>query len=372
MMNTLRRWWTAPWLPPQYGKAPFFWMLSFGIFGWRYFYIPPSGLEVLLAAISIIGFVPIYIYSFWTNGWRVAVCIAITTAIGIAWAPYNFGGSSFVIFAATMSSRFQEKRHAFLSLFLVLASTALLSYLLQLQTYFWIPAVIFSIPSALGAIIGERLQRANAKLFRKQEEIEHLASVAERERIARDLHDLLGHTLSVITLKAELARKLHDRDGEACKKEIADIEQTARQALAEVRQAVLGYRDQGLAHELRGAQNALESADVVFESTVEVETLPPAIENVVALALREAVTNIIRHSDAKHCRFHLQQIRDRIHVTIADDGNLTSEKENAIKRGNGLNGMSERVRVLQGELQIECKQGLTLRLSLPLHAAEVA
>ena len=146
---------------------------------------------------------------------------------------------------------------------------------------------------------------------------------------------------------------------------------TARQALAEVRQAVLGYRDQGLAHELRGAQNALESADVVFESTVEAgETLPPAIENVVALALREAVTNIIRHSDAKHCRFHLQQIRDRIHVTIADDGNLTSEKKMRLN-GKWLERHEERVRVLQGELQIEW-QGLTLRLSLPLHAAEVA
>ncbi|TXI91209.1 MAG: sensor histidine kinase [Burkholderiaceae bacterium] len=372
MMNTLRRWWSAPWVPPQYGKAPFFWMLSFCIFGWRYIYVPPTDLELLLVALSILGFIPIYIYSFWTNGWRVAVCIVITTAIGIAWAPYNFGGSSFVIFAATMSSRFQEKRHAFLSLFLVLASTAVLSYLLKLQTYFWVPAVIFSIPSALGAIIGERLQRANAKLFRKQEEIEHLASIAERERIARDLHDLLGHTLSVITLKAELARKLHDRDGEACKKEIADIEQTARQALAEVRQAVLGYRDQGLAHELCGAQNALESADVVFESSVEVEALPPAIENIVALALREAVTNIIRHSDAKHCRFRLYQKRDRVHVEIADDGSLGSDKEDAIKRGNGLNGMSERIRSLDGELQIECKQGLTLRFSLPLHGQEAA
>lgn len=366
VMNTLRHWWSSPWLPPQYGRAPFFWLLSFGIFGWRYFYVPPSATEIVLSVLSIAIFLPIYIYSFWTNGWRVAVCIAITTMIGIAWAPYNFGGSSFVIFAATMSSRFREKRHAIMSLMAVLGFTAFMSYVLQLQTYFWIPAVIFSIPSAMSAIIGERLQRANAKLFRKQEEIEHLASVAERERIARDLHDLLGHTLSVITLKAELARKLHDRDGEACKREIADIEQTARQALAEVRQAVLGYRDKGLAHELRGAENALEAAGVKFEAEIQAESLPAAVENIVALALREAVTNIIRHSDAKLCRFQVVPKQNRLYVMIADDGSLSSESEDAIKCGNGLQGMSERVRALNGDLQLDCKQGLTIRFNVPL------
>ena len=364
--------WSGPWIPPQYGKAPFFWMLSFGIFAWPYFYKLPSATELLMVGLSILVFLPLYIYSFWGKGWRVALCIAAVAGLGIAWAPYNFGGSSFVIFAATMSSRFEEKRHAYFSLFCVLAGTALISYFLKLQTYFWIPAVIFSIPSALGAIIGERLQRANSKLFRKQEEIEHLASLAERERIARDLHDLLGHTLSVITLKAELARKLYDRDAEACKKEIADIEQTARQALSEVREAVLGYRDTGLAHELRGAQNALESAGVQFESEVDETVLPAAVENIIALALREAVTNIIRHSDAKHCHFSVVGKAGSVHVKIADDGSIGREKSDEIKKGNGLIGMSERVRALDGDLQVECKEGLTIRFSLPLHQPSAA
>ncbi len=367
VLSKIQALWARPLIPPQYGKAPFFWMLSFAIFAWPYFYQLPSAHELLLVALSILIFLPLYLYSFWAKGWRVAVCIAIVAGLGIAWAPYNFGGSSFVIFAATMCSRFQEKRHAYFSLFCVLAGTAVLSYFFKLQTYFWIPAVIFSIPSALGAIIGERLQRANSKLFRKQEEIEHLASLAERERIARDLHDLLGHTLSVITLKAELARKLYDRDAQACKKEIADIEQTARQALSEVREAVLGYRDTGLAHELRGARNALDSAGVKFDSQVADTTLPAAIENIIALALREAVTNIIRHSDAKHCQFSLLEQGETVYVKIADDGSIGRQKGEQIRRGNGLTGMSERVRALNGDFHLECKDGLTIRFSLPLH-----
>nr|WP_315487072.1 sensor histidine kinase [uncultured Undibacterium sp.] len=372
VLSKIQELWSGPWVPPQYGKAPFFWMLSFVIFGWRYIYVPPSTTELLLVILSILVFLPIYIYSFWSNGWRVAVCIVLVAALGIAWAPYNFGGSSFVIFAATMSSRFQERRHAYLSLFCVLFGTAVVSYFLKLETYFWIPAVIFSIPSALGAIIGERLQRANSKLFRKQEEIEHLASLAERERIARDLHDLLGHTLSVITLKAELARKLFDRDADACKKEIADIEQTARQALSEVREAVLGYRDTGLVHELRGAQNTLESAGVQFESQVDETVLPAAVENIIALALREAITNIIRHSDAKHCHFSVIGRGDSVQVKIADDGSIGREKGDEIRKGNGLIGMSERVRALEGDLQVEIKEGLTIRFTLPLHQTSTA
>ena len=372
VLSQIQALWSRPWVPPQYGKAPFFWMLSFGIFAWPYFYVRPSATELLLIVLSILVFLPLYIYSFWGKGWRVAICIALVAALGIGWAPYNFGGSSFVIFAATMSSRFQEKRHAYLSLVCVLAGTAILSYFLKLQTYFWIPAVIFSIPSALGAIIGERLQRANSKLFRKQEEIEHLASLAERERIARDLHDLLGHTLSVITLKAELARKLYDRDAEACKKEIADIERTARQALSEVREAVLGYRDTGLAHELRGAQNALESAGVQFNSQIDETILPAAVENIIALALREAVTNIIRHSDAKHCYFSLVGKGATVQVKIADDGSIGKSSGEDIKKGNGLIGMSERVRALNGDLQVECKNGLSIGFTLPLHHASAA
>lgn len=366
----LRSLWAKPWIPSRYGKAPFFWMLSFVIFGWKYLYETPGTFELAMIVLSICLFLPIYLYSFWISGWRAVFCIVVILSLGLGWANYNFGGSSFVIFAATMCSRFQQKRDAYLGLFLVLATAALVSYVMKFPTYFWIPAVIFSIPSAMGAIIGERLGRANEKLFRKQEEIEHLAALAERERIARDLHDLLGHTLSVITLKAELAKKLFDKDSAACKKEIIDIEQTARQALAEVRSAVLGYRDTGLAHELRGAKNTLDSAQVQLESEVDVVQLPAAIENIIALALREAVTNIIRHSNASACHLSLKLIEQDIHFHISDNGFRDAQKTPEIEKGNGLTGMSERVRAMGGKMLISIKHGVAIDIQIPLHSAQ--
>ncbi len=362
--------WTRPWIPARYGKAPYFWLLSFVIFGWKYIYVAPTARELWMIAASILVFLPIYIYSFWVHDWRAAICIFFICGMGLGWADHNYGGSSFIIFAATMCSRFYDKRHAYFALAMVLLMVALASFIWKLQSFFWVPALVFSVPSAVGAIIGERLNRANEKLFRNQEEIEHLAALAERERIARDLHDLLGHTLSVITLKAELARKLFDRDRDACQQEIADIEQTARQALSEVRSAVLGYRDTGLAHELRGAKNTLASAQVELVSDVDAEALPAAVENIIALALREAVTNIIRHSDATRCQLRLQTRDQQLHFHISDNGYVDMQSKTALAKGNGLTGMLERVSALGGQFQVSYQQGVTIDIVLPLHAQQ--
>lgn len=377
-VTSLSKLWSRNWLPPRYGKAPYFWLLSFVFFGWKYFHVAPTTLELVLIALSFCAFFPLYLYSFWADGWRAALCIAITCGFGLAWANHNFGGSTFIIFGATMCSRFQRHpRDAYLALTLVWTVVATYSYGMTISPTFWVPALIFSIPSAVGAIFGEKLDRANHKLFRKQEEIEHLAALAERERIARDLHDLLGHTLSVITLKAELARKLFDRDQSACQKEIADIEQTARQALAEVRSAVLGYRDTGLAHELRGARNTLDSANVKFvceldgkfDADSKIKPLPAAVENVIALALREAITNIIRHSQATVCHCKLNTDNDNVYFHLSDNGFEGMEHIPKLEKGNGLTGMSERVRALGGQLQTSCKQGVAIDIVLPLQPA---
>jgi two-component system sensor histidine kinase DesK len=360
----------SQWLPPQYGKAPYFWMLSFVMLGWKYFYVPFTWVELTLIALSFIFFLPVYLYSFWVHDWRAALCIVFIGSLGIAWAPYNWGSSSFIIFAATMCARFPDKRHTYFGLGGVVLVVALASYVLRLETMFWVPALLFSVPSTFGAIFSETLFRANAKLERNQEENKHLAALAERERIGRDLHDLLGHTLSVITLKAELAGKLFDRDNVACKKEIADIEQTARQALAEVRAAVLGYRNTGLAHELRNAQNTLSSAQVDFISDLidgSIENLPPAIENVLALALREAVTNIIRHSQATVCEVSLGIQDQNVHFKIADNGSQAAlETMKDLRRGNGLTGMNERVHALGGNLELSAQNGVSISITLPL------
>lgn len=362
--------WRKPWVPARYGKAPYFWLVSFVMFGWKYLYVSPTSLELWMLLVSFSFFLPLYFCSFWLHDWRAGLCIAFTCGLGIVWAPHNYGGSSFVIFAAAMCARFPDKRHAYFGIGLVMATVASSSFFMRLESFFWVPALIFSVPSAFGAVVGEALLRTNEKLYRKQEEVEHLAALAERERIARDLHDLLGHTLSVITLKAELARKLFDRDSVACKKEIGEIETTARQALAEVRSAVLGYRDTGLVHELRSAQNTLASAQVSFSSDIQIDVLPAAAENIIALALREAITNIIRHSQATACKVSLATRGNRLLFQISDNGFLLQpEIARSISKGNGLLGMGERVLALGGSLNVSTKGGVTIAIELPLSLA---
>jgi two-component system sensor histidine kinase DesK len=209
--------------------------------------------------------------------------------------------------------------------------------------------------------------RANARLRLAREEIEHLAKLAERERIARDLHDLLGHTLSLVILKSELASKLGERDPERAFREIRDVERISREALAEVRAAVTGYRSGGLAAEVEHARNALSTAGVTLETEITKAQLPPAHEAVLCLALREAITNIVRHAGGRHCRVSVDVANEQCTLTIADDG-----RGGNAPSGSGLSGMRERVEVLGGTLTRDGHRGTTLTVMLPLATPSIA
>ena len=233
----------------------------------------------------------------------------------------------------------------------------------QMRVIFLMPLLTGGLPVGIGSVMDARLRRSRQELMRKQEEVEHMATIAERERISRDLHDLLGHSLSLIALKAELARKLVHRDAEACAREVGDIETSARQALAEVRAAVSGYRESGLASALASARASLAAAEVALEERVERFALGPAAENVVALALREAVTNVVRHAGARRCSVSLALEHGVAVLRIADDGNARSEAD--IRHGNGLSGMRERAASVGGKLALRARAGFELELRVP-------
>jgi two-component system sensor histidine kinase DesK len=189
-----------------------------------------------------------------------------------------------------------------------------------------------------------------------------LAKVAERERIARDLHDVLGHTLSVITLKSELAGKLMDRDPQRAGQEIREVEQISRQALSDVRDAIRGYRSKGLVAELAQAKSTLETAGLMVHVDAATSMqLPPMQESVLSLAVREAVTNVVRHAKARTCRLRIEQQNGTCRLEVADDGQGFTSME-----GNGLRGMRERVEMLGGTLERRNKSGTTLTVTLPI------
>ena len=209
-----------------------------------------------------------------------------------------------------------------------------------------------------------RVARANRELKATREELARLAVTEERLRIARDLHDLLGHSLSVISLKSELARRLVERDPDQAVAEIDDIQAVTREALADVRRTVQGYRRPSLAEELDGARSALAAAGIDCELRDGHVELPEDIEAVLAWAVREGATNVIRHSGAQHCAIRVDAAGDRAELEIDDDGDAPPEGA----PGTGLRGLRERAHRVRGEVEagVRPEGGFRLRLTVPL------
>jgi two-component system sensor histidine kinase DesK len=356
----------GPWVPADMGKLPYLWAMSLSFLLWKYFYTSVSALELAMLGASVVLFLPLYLASFWTGGRSAVLCILAACGFGMLWAPHNSGAGTFFIFAAGMCGRLAPGRNAPRMLALVLALATLTGWLLAENG----PSFLLA-PWAIGLSVGVAsimeggLRASRKQLLRKQEEVEHIARIAERERISRDLHDLLGHSLSLIALKAELAGKLAGRDLDACKREIADIEACARRALAEVRTAVTGYRDSGLPGAMASARASLAAAGVALREEVQQLTLPPALEHVLALALREAVTNVVRHAGATRCTIGLALEEGSAVLRVTDDGDRLGAG-GEVRAGNGLSGMRERAASVGGSLTISVDNGLRLALRLPM------
>jgi two-component system sensor histidine kinase DesK len=233
-------------------------------------------------------------------------------------------------------------------------------WLLHMSPWNWAFTAFFTVAVGLGNLVAAQRMRANKRLNLAHEQIAHLAKLAERERIARDLHDVLGHTLSVVVLKSELAGKVMERDPERARREIGEVEHIARKALSEVREAIRGYRSEGLAAEINRAQKTLDAAGVTLEWDARPFQLPPAEETVLSLIVREAVTNIVRHAQASHCRLEFAEKGGGTALMVQDDGRGGIEQE-----GNGLRGMRERVESLGGRFRIDSAQGTRLFIEFP-------
>jgi len=208
-----------------------------------------------------------------------------------------------------------------------------------------------------------RLIRANHELAAAREEVALLAAERERLRIARDLHDLLGHSLTTVTLKAALARRLVDSDPERAKAEIEAVEHLARESLADTRNAVAGYREVRLATELATAQEVLAAAGIRADLPGVVDDVPPEFAGLFGWVVREGVTNVIRHSRAQRVRIALTAKA----IEILDDGNGLPSGCDATTCGNGLAGLAERATSVGGKLVAGPLEsgGFRLRVEVP-------
>ena len=306
-------------------------------------------------------FIWLYLYSFSRPEPRKLFAIAAMIAMAAIAIPFNSGGAGLLIYAIAAGGFSTSLRRVLALIALEVAILGFYAHRLHLPVGVWVSMLLLIILVGLGNHFGAVSHCAEAKLQLAQDEIEHLAKVAERERIARDLHDLLGHTLSLITLKAELARKLVDRDPQRAKQEMQDVEHTSRAALADVREAISGYRGQGLAAELLRARQTLQTAGIAVDCEASEVPLSPAQETVLALALREAVTNVVRHAQAQTCSVRLGRDEQLCTLEIANNGCGADGPE-----GNGLRGMRERLEAIGGSLQRQTAAGTRLVIHLPL------
>lgn len=360
--------WLKAWrrriLPPQLddlGWAPVWSLLYLG-FLFMTWDDPASGwLRPTLVSVAI--FLPVYFRCYWLTGLPQLVHIAIIATLGFALVPFNKCAHTYLIYASIflpLNGLPLRKSLTFIVVGLALYTGEL--YLLDVS---WKAISIIvgvtlivsvAVCAANTAHREKRLRQAELKL--SHDEIRRLAALAERERIGRDLHDLLGHTLSLITLKSELAARIFDRDPLAARREIVDVERVARDTLGQVRRAVAGIRAAGLAAELASAHLLLESGGVKLDyETPENPALPADVETIFALTLREGVTNIQRHARATHARVALAVDAHEARLVIEDDG-----CGSAIAPGNGLTGMRERLRALDGDLVIASERGRGTRL----------
>jgi two-component system sensor histidine kinase DesK len=206
--------------------------------------------------------------------------------------------------------------------------------------------------------------RLNIELRRTREQLAVAAVAAERERIGRDLHDILGHSLTAIAVKAGLARRLLDRDPAAAAVEIGDVEQLAREALKDVRATASGYREVSLAGELSVAASVLRAAGIRAELPSAVDGVDPADREIFGYVVREAVTNVVRHSGASTCRISLGERS----IEIRDDGPDVGRTAGS-DQGSGLRGLARRVAARGGTLTAGPQHGAGFLLSVTLPPA---
>lgn len=319
--------------------------------------------------LSVVVFLPLYFHAFRREARGRLLAVLGIFVLACVILPWNAYANTYVIYAASLLGVLSMPlwtRIVLLLLILLVFSLRLLQLWPENYMAFAIGlTALISITAFSSNYFFLEREKKRSELKLSQDEVRRIAAYAERERIGRDLHDLLGHTLSMVALKADLASRLASRDGEAAAAEMRDVASIAREALNEVRQAVSGMRSALIAAELASAKVLLESEGTTVEAQIDELALQPDVESALAMALREAATNVLRHAGAKKLRVTLRREGDDAVLEVSDDG-----RGGAIKPGNGLSGMRERIEALHGSLQVESGAGHGARViaRVPLKA----
>ena len=347
----------------QFGWETYAWLIYSLPYLFSSFNPRLPAIETAAMLAGYVVFLALYLAGQLVRGWRILWMVAGLDLLAIAFTRHNPGAATFFIYGSALLGGSLPPRRAAVTLAVqVLAGAGAMA---ALGMPWWYYGMLSVISTLIGAVTIQAAARtaADAKLRLAQAEVERLAKLAERERIARDLHDLLGHTLSVVVLKSELAQKLIEADPARARKEMVEVERIARDGLAEVRQAITGYRSSGLAAEIEQVRDTLVEAGIEATATIDAGSMPLAAaqETALSLALREAATNVIRHAGATQCHIRFYAQDGSILMEVADNG-----RGGEAPFGNGLTGMRERIQALGGVLRRETDHGTRLLIKLPI------
>lgn len=354
------------------GLSPYVWVV-FYILPFYFIFSSSSTYEVAVGITMIIGFFICYVLTFVSKGWLVYFWTSVQIGISITMS-LLFGYVYFSLFLAFFIGNIQH-RVGFFTLYSihVVSTLVTINYGFVTQN----PVIITQLPFVLVSLIGVILLPVNTYNRNKREKLQgelevankklsELVKLEERQRIARDLHDTLGQKLSLIGLKSDLAGKLIGKNPSRAQAELNDIHQTARSALKEVREMVTQMRGTRLEDEMFRVKQMLKAAqiDFVLEGSPKLTNTSLLNENVVSMCVKEAVTNIVKHSGASTCWIAIKPSRTELVVRVRDDGCGLGVQADCF-RGNGLGGMKERLEFVNGSLEIGPGPGTMIVIKVP-------
>lgn len=353
------------------GLSPYVWVV-FYILPFYFIFRSTSTYQVIFGTLMILMFFAFYVLSFLAKGWLVYFWTSLQILISITMS-LVFGYIYFSLFLAFFIGNIKNKA-GFITLYSIHLVTTIITvnYGLLTRNPFFITQLPFVLVSVVGVILlpvtnynRNKNDQLQGQLEDANKRISELVKLEERQRIARDLHDTLGQKLSLIGLKSDLAGKLMTQDTERAQAEINDVRQTARTALKEVREMVTRMRGTRLTDEIFRIQQILKAAQIelTFEGTLEPENLSLMNENVISMCLKEAVNNIVKHSNATACSIVIESTETDLVARVKDNG--TGFVTDARNRGNGLRGMRERLEFVNGSMEFTSGEGTTLVLRVP-------
>jgi two-component system sensor histidine kinase DesK len=345
------------------GRLPYAWLAFLGFFIVGMFEPPITMTKTSANVAALVVFLILFFRAFWIDDRRnLLLACSVFALLGIGLSLINPGSAVFFHYASFFAGRLGRWQTSAAVVVAILLIIVGVWYIRDLSVQYLLTAGLVS--AALGGMSIQifSTEKIHQRLAHSEAEVKQLATIAERERIARDLHDIVGHTLSVITLKSELAQRLFVIDPDKSKQEMNDIEDISRSALDEVRRTITGYRHIGIQEEISSIHKSLRAANIETHVVPPTERLVISAEqeSTLIMVVKESVTNVIRHSKARNCTIGLDTVGTTITLTVHDDG--VGYRHNA---GTGVIGMKERIVALGGNISIADDDGTLVTVRLP-------